>query len=257
MGAGVRQGPEAVVGVFARIDEAVRASSIRRPLHRCAKRALDVVVALTLLLLTLPLLVVIVVLLRLEAPGSPFYRARRVGGGGAPLHVLKFRKMAPDAGGPPLTAADDPRLSRLGAFMASTRIDELPQLWNVLCGQMSLVGPRPEDPRFVALHPDGYARILRVRPGITGWSQLAFADERRILGPTDPLDRYVERILPAQVHLDCRYAESARLRHDLAVLLWTAVVLVTRIEVAVDRRTGRLGRRRRRGHGAAGPRRRP
>jgi lipopolysaccharide/colanic/teichoic acid biosynthesis glycosyltransferase len=243
---GARQAPEAVVRVFGRIDEAVRRWPARRPLRHGAKRALDVVVALTLLLALLPLIALIVVLLQLEAPGSPFYRARRVGAGGQALHVLKFRKMHPDAGGPPLTAADDPRLSRLGAFMARTRIDELPQLWNVLCGQMSLVGPRPEDPLFVSLHPQDYARILRVRPGITGWSQLAFADERRILGDADPMTDYVDRILPAKVRLDCRYAEHARLRHDLAVLLWTAVVLVTGVEVAVDRRTGRLGRRRRR-----------
>ncbi|MGI9098768.1 MAG: sugar transferase [Solirubrobacteraceae bacterium] len=228
----------------AQIEEAVRAWPSTRPLHRGGKRALDIVVALLLLLLTLPLMLVIVVLLRLEAPGSPFYRARRVGYGGAPLMVLKFRKMPLDAGGPPLTVADDPRLSRLGAVMARTRIDELPQLWNVLCGQMSLVGPRPEDPCFVALQRDGYARVLRVRPGITGWSQLAFAHERRLLSETDPLTDYVERILPAKVYLDRRYAEHARLRHDLAILVWTAIALVTGVEVAVDRRTGRLRRRR-------------
>jgi lipopolysaccharide/colanic/teichoic acid biosynthesis glycosyltransferase len=209
--------------------------------------------------------------IKVQDGGPVIFRQKRIGRGRKPFTMYKLRTMVVDAearlaelqhhnerqGGPLFKLDKDPRVTRVGSLLRATSIDELPQLWNVLCGQMSLVGPRPEDPRFVALHPDGYARILRVRPGITGWSQLAFADERRILGHTDPLDRYVERILPAKVHLDCRYAESARLRHDLAVLLWTAVVLVTRIEVAVDRRTGRLGRRRRRGHRAAGPRRRP
>jgi lipopolysaccharide/colanic/teichoic acid biosynthesis glycosyltransferase len=237
----------------ASLAEAIFAWQPARPLRRCAKRMLDVVVALLLLLLMLPLMLTIVVLLRVEAPGSPFYRARRVGYGGAPLMILKFRKMPPDAGGPPLTAAHDPRLSRLGAVLARTRLDELPQLWNVLCGQMSLVGPRPEDPSFVALQREGYARVLRVRPGITGWSQLAFAHERRILSEVDPLGDYIERILPAKVSLDRRYVEHARLRHDLAVLVWTAIAVTTGVEVAVDRRTGKLRRRRARGPQDAGP----
>jgi lipopolysaccharide/colanic/teichoic acid biosynthesis glycosyltransferase len=213
-------------------------------MRRGAKRTVDIIVALALLLMMLPLMLCIIVLLQIEAPGSPFYRARRVGYGGAPLMVLKFRKMAVDAGGSPLTVADDPRLSRLGAFMVRTRIDELPQLWNVLRGQMSLVGPRPEDPRFVALQHESYASVLRVLPGITGWSQLAFAHERRILNEADPLTDYVERILPAKVHLDLLYAENAQLHHDLAVLVWTVVALVFGIDIAVDRRTGRLRRRR-------------
>jgi lipopolysaccharide/colanic/teichoic acid biosynthesis glycosyltransferase len=221
-------------------------------MHRGAKRTVDVVVALLLLLIALPLMLLIVVLLQIEAPGSPFYRARRVGYGGAPLMVLKFRKMAVDAGGPPLTVADDPRLSRLGAFMVRTRIDELPQLWNVLRGQMSLVGPRPEDPRFVALHED-YASVLGVLPGITGWSQLAFAHERRLLNEADPLTDYVERILPAKVDLDRLYAEHGQLHHDLAILVWTVVAVVTGVDIAVDRRTGNLRRRRRAGRAVRSP----
>jgi lipopolysaccharide/colanic/teichoic acid biosynthesis glycosyltransferase len=213
-------------------------------MHRGAKRAVDIVVSLLLLLLTLPLMLCVIVLLQIESPGSPFYRARRVGYGGAPLMVLKFRKMAVNAGGSPLTVAGDPRLSRLGAFMVRTRIDELPQLWHVLRGQMSLVGPRPEDPRFVALQHEGYASVLRVLPGITGWSQLAFAHERRILDEADPLTDYVERILPAKVHLDRLYAEKGQLHHDLAILVWTVVALIAGFDIAVDRRTGRLRRRR-------------
>jgi lipopolysaccharide/colanic/teichoic acid biosynthesis glycosyltransferase len=239
-----------VVEALARSDEAVRARPTRRRIHRGAKRIVDVIVALLLLLLTLPLMLLIVVLLQIEAPGSPFYRARRVGYGGAPLMVLKFRKMAVNAGGPPLTVADDPRLSRLGAFMVRTRIDELPQLWHVLRGQMSLVGPRPEDPRFVALQHEGYASVLCVLPGITGWSQLAFAHERRLLNEADPLTDYVERLLPAKVHLDRLYAEHAQLHHDLEILVWTIVALVFGIDIAVDRRTGRLRRRRPRSAGA-------
>ncbi|MGI8730068.1 MAG: sugar transferase [Solirubrobacteraceae bacterium] len=215
-------------------------------LTRTVKRTLDMVIAAVLLVAVLPLLVLVVIAIELESPGTPFYRARRVGYRGRPLDVLKFRKMRTHAQGLPLTIEGDSRLTRVGEIMARTRIDELPQLWNVLVGEMSLVGPRPEDPRFVNLHAADYERILEVRPGITGWSQLAFAAESRILDPTDPVGHYVDSILPAKVRLDCKYAERMRVRRDLAVMLWTASMMLGRIEVAVHRESGRLGRRRRR-----------
>jgi lipopolysaccharide/colanic/teichoic acid biosynthesis glycosyltransferase len=164
---------------------------------------------------------------------------------GRPLDVLKFRKMAHDAKGLPLTLAGDARLTRIGGFMARTRIDELPQLLNVVRGQMSLVGPRPEDPRFVALHAEDYERILSVRPGITGWSQLAFADESRILDQNDPVGHYVDSILPAKVRLDCTYAERRGIKSDVATMAWTAIAMLSTVEVAVHRESGRLARRKR------------
>jgi lipopolysaccharide/colanic/teichoic acid biosynthesis glycosyltransferase len=225
----------------------VREASLWRiRLSKAAKRTLDIVIAVGLLVVMLPLLVLVMIAIELESPGTPFYRARRVGYRGRPLDVLKFRKMHIGAGGLPLTVQGDPRLTRVGAIMIRTRIDELPQLWNVVRGQMSLVGPRPEDGLFVNLHPKGYERILQVRPGITGWSQLAFAAESSILDRSDPVRYYVETILPAKVSLDCKYAERPSLRRDFAVMVWTAAALLMRIEVAVHRETGRLGRRRRR-----------
>jgi lipopolysaccharide/colanic/teichoic acid biosynthesis glycosyltransferase len=215
-------------------------------LSRGLKLVLDVLLATLLLVLLAPILLLVALLIQVESPGTPLYRARRVGYRGEPLDVLKFRKMHRDARGLPLTLSHDERLTRIGRFMARTRVDEIPQLWNVVRGQMSLVGPRPEDPRFVALHPEGYARILSVRPGITGWSQLAFADESRILDPSDPVRHYVDSILPAKVQLDCKYAERTRLQQDLATLLWTAVAMILRVEIAVHRDSGHLGRRRRR-----------
>lgn len=212
-------------------------------LRNALKRTLDVLIAGGLLVVMLPLLFLVVVAIQLESPGVPFYRARRVGYRGRPLDVLKFRKMHADAQGLPLTLNGDARLTRVGALMARARIDELPQLWNVLRGQMSLVGPRPEDPRFVSLYPDDYERILQVRPGITGWSQLAFASESSILDRDDPVRHYVEAILPAKVRLDCLYAERSRVRHDLIVMIWTAAMMFGRTQVAVHRETGRLGRR--------------
>ena len=146
-------------------------------LDRGLKRVLDVVVAASLLVLASPLIAVLAVAVRLESRGPAFYRCRRVGRNGHVLRMLKFRKMRDGASGPALAAPDDARFTRLGGFLARTKLDEVPQLWTVLKGEMSLVGPRPEDPTFVALEREAYDEILSVRPGITGLSQLAFARE--------------------------------------------------------------------------------
>jgi lipopolysaccharide/colanic/teichoic acid biosynthesis glycosyltransferase len=209
------------------------------------KRMLDVTVALGLLvLLALPLLL-IAVAVKLDSPGPVFYRVRRVGHRGRPLTMLKFRKMHEHASGIPLTANADPRLTRVGTLLARTRLDELPQLWDVLRGRMSIVGPRPEDPEFVALHRDAYQHILSVRPGITGLSQLAFAEEHSILDQSDLVGDYVGRILPQKVGLDSLYARDYGLLLDLKVLTWTAAAMLLRTRVSVHRRTGALTLRRR------------
>jgi lipopolysaccharide/colanic/teichoic acid biosynthesis glycosyltransferase len=159
--------------------------------------------------------------------------------------MLKFRKMRSDACGPLLTIADDPRLTRVGAILARTKLDELPQLWNVLRGQMSLVGPRPESPEFVAQYAEDYAAILSVRPGITGFSQLAYAKESEILDRTDRVGDYLTRVLPQKLRMDRLYAENRSLATNLRVLAWTAIAVFVRIDVAVHRETGTLGVRRR------------
>jgi lipopolysaccharide/colanic/teichoic acid biosynthesis glycosyltransferase len=129
--------------------------------------------------------------------------------------------------------------------LARLKIDEIPQLVQVLRGSMSLVGPRPEDAAFVALHPQDYAEILSVRPGITGLSQIAFRDERRILDPDNPVEHYVSRILPQKVTLDRLYVDRRNLALNLRILSWTAVAVLTRCEVAVDRETGEMNLRKR------------
>lgn len=209
------------------------------------KRAMDVLLAVTVLLLLLPLLLLTALAIKLESPGPVFYRVRRVGYGGRPFEMLKFRKMHVNASSLPLTQANDPRLTRVGAVLTRTRLDELPQLWHVLLGDMSLIGPRPEDPRFVALHASDYERILSVRPGITGITQLAFADERHILDAADPVSDYVGRIMPGKVRLDLLYADQSHMTLDLSVLYWTARAMITGAPVAVCRATGRMNVRRR------------
>jgi lipopolysaccharide/colanic/teichoic acid biosynthesis glycosyltransferase len=224
---------------------AASAVSVAHRVSRAVKLGLDISIAFVLLVALAPVLLLVILLIELESPGSPFYRARRTGYQGGDLHVLKFRKMPLHTEGLPLTLAGDQRLTRIGAVMTRTRIDELPQLWNVLRGQMSLVGPRPEDPQFVAMHAHAYERILAVRPGITGWSQLAFADESNILDKSDPVAHYVDVFLPAKVRLDCTYAARPRVRSDLATMGWTALAMLMKIQVSVHRETGRMSRRRR------------
>jgi lipopolysaccharide/colanic/teichoic acid biosynthesis glycosyltransferase len=159
--------------------------------------------------------------------------------------MLKFRKMCDGATGVALTVADDARFTRVGRMLARTKLDELPQLWNVLKGQMSLVGPRPEDPGFVARLPERYARILEVKPGVTGLCQLAFAKESEVLEADDRLTHYVERLLPQKAAMDELYATQRSLGMDLRILVWTALAVLLRRDVAVHRGTGRLGLRRR------------
>lgn len=209
------------------------------------KRGIDVVTAIALLVLTLPLTAIVALAIVVESRGPVFYRAERVGRGGRTMRMLKFRKMHRDARGLNLTARADQRLTRVGAVLVRTRLDELPQLINVVRGEMSMVGPRPEDPAFVVARPGDYDEILRVRPGITGLAQLAFADERHILSPVDPVRDYLERIFPQKCSLDRLYVERGDLAMDLRILFWTVVVVLLRRPVAVDRKSGSIRRRHR------------
>ena len=144
-----------------------------------------------------------------------------------------------------MTVANDERLTRVGAWLLCTKLDELPQLWHVLRGDMSLVGPRPESPDYVERYDADYRLILSVRPGMTGFTQLAFACEGRILDPTDPGGHYVKALLPQKVVLDRLYASRPSLRRDLAILFATLVTVVFRLPIAVNRATGALTLRRR------------
>jgi lipopolysaccharide/colanic/teichoic acid biosynthesis glycosyltransferase len=219
--------------------------ALRDALRAAAKRAFDVVVAAVALTALLPLMLLIALLVVIDSPGPVFYRATRAGFRGRPLHMLKFRKMRVDAHGARLTLADDDRLTGVGAWLATTKLDELPQLWHVLWGEMSLVGPRPESPSCVERYPDDYRVILSVRPGITGYTQLAFAREGTILDPRDPERHYLTGLLPQKVALDRLYASRPSVRRDLRILDATILTVVFRRELAVDRRTGALTLRRR------------
>jgi lipopolysaccharide/colanic/teichoic acid biosynthesis glycosyltransferase len=226
-----------------------RPFSIRRTggsaLAATGKRLFDLVISLPLLVLLIPLMVVVALAIKLDSNGPILYRCRRVGLGGREFAMLKFRKMHHGAAGSALTCSRDDRFTRFGAILARTKLDELPQLWNVIRGDMSLVGPRPEDARFVALYPQDFVEILRVRPGITGLSQLAFARESRLLDVPDRLKRYVECLLPQKIGLDQLYVANRSGSMDLRILFWTLATVLSGVEVSVSRETGRLSVRRR------------
>jgi lipopolysaccharide/colanic/teichoic acid biosynthesis glycosyltransferase len=214
-------------------------------LRVATKRAIDVSIAFCALVVLSPLFVVLAVVIVVDSRGPVFYRADRVGFRGQPLAMLKFRKMHRTAAGAALTTADDDRLTRVGRWLARTKLDELPQLWHVLRGEMSLVGPRPESPGFVDRFREDYEVILTTRPGLTGYSQLAFAREGAILDPADPQGHYLDRLLPQKVGLDRMYASRLSTRRDIRILVATFMTIALRQPVAVNRRTGALTRRRR------------
>jgi lipopolysaccharide/colanic/teichoic acid biosynthesis glycosyltransferase len=219
-------------------------TSARLP-RRAGKRAFDIVVSVLLLVAIAPLLLLVAVVIKLDSRGPVFYRVRRVGYRGRTLMMLKFRKMHEHAKGGPLTAAGDPRLTRVGHMLTRTRLDELPQLWDVLRGRMSIIGPRPEDPHFVGLHAADYEVILSIRPGITGLSQLAYVEESRIVSEDNPVEDYIARIMPQKLTLDKLYASRSSLKLDLSIIRWTIITLLLGRPVAVSRTTGRMNVRRR------------
>jgi lipopolysaccharide/colanic/teichoic acid biosynthesis glycosyltransferase len=185
-----------------------------------AKRLFDLVAAALALLLLSPVLVLLALWIRLDSPGPVFFRQQRVGRHGVPFRIHKFRTMRAGAPGLPLTVGDDARITRAGGFLRRTRLDELPQFIDVLQGSMSLVGPRPEVPRYVAHYPPALReRALAVRPGITDPASLAYIDEAALLAAAaDPEREYIEVILPAKLERAAAYAERATLWTDLGVL---------------------------------------
>jgi lipopolysaccharide/colanic/teichoic acid biosynthesis glycosyltransferase len=193
-----------------------------------AKRLFDIAFAALALLLLSPLLLLLAATIKLDSPGPVFFRQERVGRHGVPFRIHKFRSMRHGAAGLALTVGADARITRAGRWLRRTRLDELPQLIDVLTGEMSLVGPRPEVPRYVAHYPAALRdRALAVRPGITDPSSLDFIDEATLLAAAaDPEREYIERILPAKLQRAADYAEQASLATDLAVLWRTARVLL-------------------------------
>lgn len=197
-----------------------------------AKRLFDLLLSsLGLAGLALPLALVALAI-KLDSPGPVFYRQVRVGLRGREFRIHKFRTMAHDPGdrGPQLTVGLDARITRVGAFLRRTKLDELAQLFDVFEGTMSLVGPRPEVPRYVALYPAALReKVLSVRPGITDFASIEYRDESTLLArSTDPERTYRELILPTKLALQARYVDRSGLGTDLVLIGRTVWAIIAR-----------------------------
>ena len=194
------------------------------------KRAFDILAALTGLILLWPLLLLIAVLIKLDSHGPVFYRGVRSGRCGTPFRIFKFRTMVPGAEslGGGSTGKDDPRVTRIGRTLRRYKLDELPQLLNVLKGEMSIVGPRPELPQYTGLYTGEEQLILTVRPGITDYASLEFINLAEILGNVEPDAVYEEQVRPVKNALRVKYVKEQNLCGDLIIISRTLLRLVQR-----------------------------
>ena len=190
------------------------------------KRCVDIALSALVLLLLSPILIAVALALWLGSGSPVLFRQERVGLRFRRFYILKFRTMRV-ASGPSVTVAGDDRITRLGKFLRRTKLDELPQFWNVLRGDMSLVGPRPEVPEYVELFRERYGIVLTVRPGITDLASIHFRNEEEILSrSSEPLKEYAERILPAKLDLAEEYIRTRTAFVDISILFHTATAIV-------------------------------
>jgi lipopolysaccharide/colanic/teichoic acid biosynthesis glycosyltransferase len=188
------------------------------------KRALDIAVAAIGLVVLSPLMVILAVLIKCDSRGAVFFKQRRIGKNFRAFLIYKFRTMKENSelSGPVITVGDDSRITLIGRFLRKTKLDELPQLINVLKGEMSLVGPRPELPRFVELFRREYTKILTVRPGITDLASLKYHDEAKLMDQfPNPEEEYLRSILPDKIRLAREYIDRSSIVFDLSLILRT------------------------------------
>jgi lipopolysaccharide/colanic/teichoic acid biosynthesis glycosyltransferase len=193
------------------------------------KRLFDISAAFVGLALLTPLFVVVALWIKADSAGPVFFRQQRVGQWGKPFNIFKFRTMTTRTDETrQLTVGDDARITRAGRFLRQYKLDELPQLINVLLGTMSLVGPRPEVPRYVACYPaDARMIVLSVKPGITDWASILYRDESRMLGQAvDPEKAYIDTVLPIKLNYYVRYVQERSFWIDLQIICKTLVAIM-------------------------------
>ena len=210
-------------------DMEIAAVLARRRPQLAAKRAMDIVLSAAALCVLWPVLLLIALAIVVDDPGPVFYRQVRVGRGGRPFRIFKFRTMVVDADkkGLSITVGRDSRITRVGAFLRKTKLDELAQLLNVLCGQMSFVGPRPEVPRYVELYTPYQRQVLLVRPGITDYASIAYRNENDLLaGADDPERLNIETIMPDKIELNMKYLREISPLTDVRLMLRTVLAVI-------------------------------
>ena len=191
------------------------------------KRAFDVLCSFLGLTVLSPVLLVVSVLVAVTSPGGVFFRQERIGKDGRPFRIFKFRSMRKDNAGLKITTGNDSRITPVGRFLRKSKIDELPQLINVLVGDMSFVGPRPEVADYVNLYTPYQRQVLLVRPGITGLASIRFRNENDLLTASDDPNRtYVEQIMPRKIDLDLEYIPHASVFYDIKLIFQTFAVVI-------------------------------
>lgn len=195
------------------------------------KRLFDFIIASLVVVVASPAWAIIAAGIRLDSPGPVFHRAMRVGRGGTTFRLFKFRTMHLNAAGagPGVTRRGDDRITRVGRFLRASKIDEMPQLLNVIRGEMSIVGPRPEDPRYVAHYTDEQRRVLTVLPGMASPTFIEYRHEEHLLAQADDLERtYVHEIMPRKLAMDLEYLDRRSFGYDLRIIGRAAVSLFVR-----------------------------
>ena len=191
------------------------------------KRAFDILCSFLGLTVLSPVLLVVSVLVAVTSPGGVFFRQERIGKDGKPFRIFKFRSMRKDNAGLKITTGNDSRITPVGRFLRKSKIDELPQLINVLVGDMSFVGPRPEVADYVNLYTPYQRQVLLVRPGITGLASIRFRNENDLLTASDDPNRtYVEQIMPRKIDLDLEYIPHASIFYDIKLIFQTFAVII-------------------------------
>ena len=201
----------------------------KRKMQLALKRLMDVVISGGALLVIWPVLLLIALAIKIDDPGPVFYRQVRVGKDGKEFRIYKFRTMVVDADkkGLAITVGRDRRITRMGAILRKTKLDELAQLINVFTGEMSFVGPRPEVPKYVNMYTPYQRQVLLVRPGITDYASIAYRNENDLLeGAEDPEKMYIEKIMPDKIELNMKYLREISPIADIRLILSTIVAVI-------------------------------
>lgn len=196
---------------------------------RYGKRYFDLSVSIVSLVILLPVFLLVAVAIKLDDGGPVFFFQERVGRNFSTFKVVKFRTMTtdPKVAGPLVTSENDKRITKVGKILRKLKIDELPQIFNVLRGEMSIVGPRPEVPKYVKLFEKDYRKLLTVRPGMTGYASVVFRNEEQILSRyTEPETAYVTEILPKKIKLELIYVSRVSFILDIKIFLWTFLKVI-------------------------------
>jgi len=202
-------------------------SIFTKHIDRILRRVFDIAASLIGLILLFPFMLLVAIAIKATDKGPVFFCANRVGRGGQEFRLLKFRSMrhTPLPNGPAITAKGDVRVTSIGLWIRKFKLDELPQLINVLKGDMSLVGPRPEDPKYVALYSEAQRKVLLVRPGITSAASIAYRNEEQMLSGNNWEEVYRSQIMPHKLELDMRYLEHRNVLSDILLIFKTILAL--------------------------------